>query len=105
MLLEDLGDNRDSRVDRVGDHKNKCLRCILCYASGEVTNDASVNLEKIISGAATLVAYIVHIYAYSQYLVIYKSSQRICQKWTLNDRFSLPVFWARQQGSRRYLLP
>lgn len=49
MLLEDFGDNRDSRVYRVGDHKNKSLWCILCDTGSEVTNDTSVDLKEIIS--------------------------------------------------------
>lgn len=44
LLLEDLGDDRDGRVDRVRDDKDKSLGRVLGNAYGNVTNDTGVDL-------------------------------------------------------------
>lgn len=44
MLLEDLADNGDSRVDRVGNDEDKGTRAVLGNALGEIANDAGVDL-------------------------------------------------------------
>ena len=44
VLLENLGNNGHSRVDRVRDNKDESLRSSRCDASCQVTDDASVDL-------------------------------------------------------------
>ena len=44
MLLQDLGDNWNSRVYRVRDHKNESLRARFGDPGGKITDDASVDL-------------------------------------------------------------
>lgn len=44
MLLENLGDDWDSRVHRVRDNKDECLGCCCSNTGGEITNDSSVDL-------------------------------------------------------------
>lgn len=44
VLLEDLSNDRDSRVDRVGDDKDKCLGGSLCDTSGKISDDTGVDL-------------------------------------------------------------
>jgi hypothetical protein len=43
-LLEDLGDNRNSTVDRVADNADESCRAVLCDCRSEVGNDACVDL-------------------------------------------------------------
>lgn len=49
MFLENLSDDGDSRVDGVGDNEDKRLGARLGDTGGKVANDASVDLEQIIS--------------------------------------------------------
>ena len=53
-LLQDLGSDGDSRVDGVGDDENVRLGAVLCDALDETFDDASVDLEKIITAHARL---------------------------------------------------
>jgi hypothetical protein len=43
--FEDLGDDGDSRVDRVGDDEDKCLGAGGCDALGQVSYYPGVDLE------------------------------------------------------------
>ena len=45
VLLENLGNNGHSRVDRVGNDKNESFRSSRCDASCQVTDDARVDLS------------------------------------------------------------
>ena len=44
VLLEDLSDDGDSRVDRVRDNEDECLRSMLRDAGGEVADDTCIDL-------------------------------------------------------------
>ena len=44
VLLQDLGNNWNSRVDRVGNHKNESIRARFGNPGGKITDDASVDL-------------------------------------------------------------
>ena len=48
--LEDLGGNRDSAVDRVGDDENVGVGAGLCNALDQIADDTSVDLEEVITG-------------------------------------------------------
>jgi hypothetical protein len=50
VLLEDLGSNRDGRVDGVGDDEHKGVRGVLGDTGDEISDDTSVDLEQIVSG-------------------------------------------------------
>lgn len=54
MLLEDFGDDRDSRVDRVGDDAHKCLGCELGSSSSKITDNAGVDFEEVVAGHTRL---------------------------------------------------
>lgn len=45
MLLEDLGDNRDGRVDGVRNHEDERFGCALRDSSSEVANDTGIDLH------------------------------------------------------------
>ena len=45
MLFKDLGNDRDSRIDRIRDDQNERLGRVLGDAGREVTNNACVDLE------------------------------------------------------------
>ena len=45
VLLQDLGNNWNSRVDRVRNHKNESLRARFGDPGGKITDDASVDLK------------------------------------------------------------
>ena len=53
-LLEHLGGNRDGRVDRVRDNEDKGIGGIVGNALDCACDDASVDLEQIITGHARL---------------------------------------------------
>lgn len=44
MFLEDLGDDGDCGIDGVGDNKDECLGSRRGDTSGQVMNDASIDL-------------------------------------------------------------
>ena len=46
MLLEDLGDDRDGGVDRVGDDEHKSFRSRGGDSFGKFSHDTSVDLSK-----------------------------------------------------------
>jgi hypothetical protein len=52
--LEDLGNNGDGRVDRVGDDQDVGVRGSFGSSLGEVTDDRGIGVEKIITGHARL---------------------------------------------------
>lgn len=54
VLLQNLSSNWDSGVDWVGNDENECIWSILSNASNQVLDNASVNLEQIVSGHARL---------------------------------------------------
>jgi hypothetical protein len=54
VLLEDLRDDRDSRVNRVGDDQDESLGSPLCNTNSKITDDTSVDLEKIVTGHTRL---------------------------------------------------
>lgn len=54
VLLQNLSGNWNSGVDWVGDDENERVWSILSNASNQVLDNASVNLEKIVSGHAWL---------------------------------------------------
>ena len=45
VLLQDLGDNWNSRVYRVGNYKNESLGARFGDPGGKITDDASVDLR------------------------------------------------------------
>ena len=45
MLLEDFGDDWDSRVDWVRDHKHESLGCGGGNPSGEIADDSGIDLS------------------------------------------------------------
>ena len=45
MLLENFGHNGHSRVDRVGDDKNKSLRAVSGNTLGQITDDTGIDLQ------------------------------------------------------------
>jgi hypothetical protein len=49
VLFEDLREDGDSRVDWVGNHENESLGSCRGDTSGEITADASVDLEEIVT--------------------------------------------------------
>lgn len=51
-LLEDLGSDRDCRIDRVGNDGNGGLGGVLCDGNDEVFDDTGVDLEEVVSGHA-----------------------------------------------------
>lgn len=52
--LEDLGGNRDGRVDGVGDDQSEGVGAELGDTLGQVTDNASVDLEEVVTGHAGL---------------------------------------------------
>lgn len=54
LLLEDLCDDGDGRVDGVGDDENESLGCGLCDADGDVADNAGVDVEEVITGHSGL---------------------------------------------------
>jgi len=53
-LLENLSNNRDSRVNGVGDDTHESLRGKLGSSNSEITNDTSIDLEEIITSHTRL---------------------------------------------------
>lgn len=49
-LLVDLLDDRDSRVDRVGDDEHVCIWAVLGTSLCKVSDDRSIRVEEIVSG-------------------------------------------------------
>jgi hypothetical protein len=49
VLLQDLSDDGHRRVNGIGDDKDKCLWASGRNACRELTNDASVDLEQVIT--------------------------------------------------------
>ena len=45
MLLEDLADDGDSRVDWIGDDEDKGMGAVLGDTLGQITDDTSVDLS------------------------------------------------------------
>jgi len=56
-LLQNLGDNRDCRVDGVGDHKDKCFRAPLGDTLGQCSYNACIDLEQVIASHSWLSGY------------------------------------------------
>jgi hypothetical protein len=54
VLLEDLSNNGNSGVDRVGDNQDEGLGGMLGNTNSKITDDTSVDLEKIITGHTRL---------------------------------------------------
>jgi hypothetical protein len=52
--LEDLGGNGDSRVDGVGDDQNESVGAELGDALDQVTDNAGIDLEEVVTGHAGL---------------------------------------------------
>jgi hypothetical protein len=52
VLLEHLREDGDGRVDRVRDNEDKGLRARRCDAGGEITADAGVDLEQVITSSS-----------------------------------------------------
>lgn len=48
-LLKDLCNNRNSRVDRVGNDTDESVRAVLSNALGKVADDAGVDVEEVIA--------------------------------------------------------
>jgi len=53
-LLEDLSGNRDGAVDGVGDDEDESLRAVLDDTLDQALDDASVDLEEVVTGHARL---------------------------------------------------
>lgn len=47
MLLEDFGDDWDSRINWVRNHKHESLRCGGGNSSGEIADDSGIDLSEI----------------------------------------------------------
>jgi hypothetical protein len=43
-FLEDLSNNGDGRIDRVGNNENKCLRSCRGDTNGQIMDDTSIDL-------------------------------------------------------------
>jgi hypothetical protein len=56
-VLEDLGDDGDSRVDGVRDDEDVCLWCVLGDSESEVANDGGIGLEYTLNLIQMRVAY------------------------------------------------
>lgn len=54
LLLQDLGNNGDGRVDWVADDENKCLGSIGGNTNGNVSDNGGVDVEEVVSGHAWL---------------------------------------------------
>lgn len=54
VLLEYLGDDGDSGVDRVRDDAHERLGCVFGSSRGKVTDDACIDIEQVITGHARL---------------------------------------------------
>lgn len=52
--LENLSSNRDGRVDRVRDDQDESLGAVLGNALDKVTDDASIDLEQVVTGHTRL---------------------------------------------------
>jgi hypothetical protein len=52
VLLEHLREDGDGRVDRVRDNEDKGLRARRRDAGGEITADAGVDLEQVITSSS-----------------------------------------------------
>lgn len=52
--LENLSSNRDGRVDRVRDDQDESLGAVLGNALDKITDDASVDLEQVVTGHTRL---------------------------------------------------
>lgn len=52
--LENLSSNRDGRVDRVRDDQDESLGAVLGNTLDEITDDASVDLEQVVTGHTRL---------------------------------------------------